>query len=241
MQVSEILEHTREELDDKSDLIAGAPDDLWSDELLVRFLSQGEQRLARFAWVLVDDTSPACCEVALSADQATYNLHKSVLRVLSARLSDTDIDLTRTDHYFIRPYVGVPEPELFQPSYQYTEPSSRPRLYSTDNAVRVIRFRPAPNADAAALSALLRVVRLPLKPLSLDQVDCCPEVPEEYHLELVDWAVYRALMLPNVDTQARQTAKDYRDRFEASLREAKRDRWRQEYAPPQFVFGGWAN
>ena len=47
MRLSEMLEYTAQQyLDDRTDLVDGDPDSLWSDEFLVRQFNEGQRRLA---------------------------------------------------------------------------------------------------------------------------------------------------------------------------------------------------
>ena len=55
MKWGEILQHvTTEYLDDRSDMIEGAADNLWSDEVIMRYLKDAQVELARKIWPIFD-------------------------------------------------------------------------------------------------------------------------------------------------------------------------------------------
>ena len=55
MKLSDMLAFTAKEyLDDRTDLLDGEADELWSDTTLVRYFNEAEKRLCRRAWVLQD-------------------------------------------------------------------------------------------------------------------------------------------------------------------------------------------
>ena len=72
MTVGELLDElARNVLRDRSNLISGPDDNLWSDETLVRYMNEAQYRFARRSLALrVDsDDEPDVCEFALVADQ----------------------------------------------------------------------------------------------------------------------------------------------------------------------------
>ena len=64
-----------------------------------------------------------------------------------------------------------------------------------------------------------------------------PEVPEDYHLGLLDWAAYRALRNVDSDADAIAAADKYKDAFMDMVEQARTDTLRKTFAPLQWGFG----
>lgn len=242
MRLSELLEHLAKDfLDDRTVMVEGAPDKIWGDRVLIRYLNQAEKIFCRQAWVLQDETVAAATVIQLVQDQATYKLHKSILRVLSARLSDTDVPMQRVTWETITPGLGFrPHNGYFDVTTQYVENSGRPHWYSTDRPYRTLRVRSKPDAEAAKLSVMLRVIRMPICDLKVGELTASPEIPEEYHLDLCDYAAGKALSHPNADAESRSRGNELLTEFKAKIKDARRDVRTAEYGPGRTCFGGWA-
>ena len=244
MTRSELLDHLwKHVLDDKTDMLEGAPDSVWTPELLTRYLTHAERLYCRQAWALADDTTAAVCQVPLVLDTAKYTLHSSIVRVLSVTPNDSQVDLSNASYDNIRPRASPVSNEPWGVSTVYNEASGRPRQWSTDRPVGTLRIRPAPSAaEVAAIVRLnLRVIRLPLTTLDPSEAesDPSPEIPEQYHLDLVDYAAGRALTQSNVDRKAHADGKDFLKTFYANVRLAKQETDAAARAPAVFQFGGW--
>jgi len=248
MKLSELLRILRKDyLDDYSGMLDGSPDSVWSPDTLTRYLSTAEERYARRGWVLEDTTTSAVCDVPLVASNQDYALHSSILHVLSVRPADSELDLEHASYETIsmRPRVDPATP--WGMSYAYTSSLGRPQLWSTDRLNRKLRVYPTPRAeDVTAIGELnLRVVRLPLASLIPTEAvpDPEPEIPEEYHLSLLDYAAGRALLHANIDAGSRsgvrQAAKEFLGLFEAAVKEAFVERARLARGPAAVRYGGW--
>lgn len=243
MKLSELLDHVAASvLDDRTSMLNGAPDELWSDEVLARFFRRAEDIFATRTQCIKDDTTAACCEITLVAEQAKYDLHSSVIQVLSVTPADTSVDLQKFDYNSMRPRFDT-SPGYFDINTSYVDTPGRPLWYATDAESQVLKVRPAPRAqDVTDIGTLnLRVARRPLTPLSHETPDAEPEIPERYHLDLCDYVAFRALSLPNVDSDGKREAKSFYAVWEASLRAARGERLTAEAAPVRWGFGGWAN
>jgi hypothetical protein len=245
--LEEILDHLAHNvLDDRADLVSGPPDSLWSDETLVRYLNKGVELFCRKAWAIEDDDigtdlvpSP-CCVIPLQENINRYALHKSVLRVLSCTPADTDIPLLWISFDLIVPRPQVTLPDYYVlPPVPMVEAATRPGWYSTDNATRILRIRPAPDAaNTASIKQLnLRVARLPLVPLTVEDTQAEPAIPEEYHLDLCNYAAGMALMQANVDSEAKDEGAKWVQKYLDDLRSARNDRLKAQMAPGIYVHG----
>jgi hypothetical protein len=101
---------------------------------------------------------------------------------------------------------------------------------------------PAPGADEDGTVLHLRVVRLPLCGYSVDKLQRESELPEDYHLDVLSWAAYRALRGFDADTGAPTSADAHKLAFEEAVRQAIRDTRRKLFTPVGVGYGrnGWA-
>ncbi len=246
MKTSELIAHVAGVmLDDRVEQLSGVPDSLFADATIVRYLNKAQELFCRRAWVLFDnEENSEAARVDLEVGRSDYSLHPSVLFVKSARLSDTEVDLVRVgyDDNRTRLYSNmIVDPDFWDVNVVMTETPGRPQRFSTDTSTKGIRFRRPPDATAALLKVLLRVVRLPLVKLSVDTPDLEPEIPEEFHLDLCLFAGAMCLSHPSIDAELRSQGRNWMSDFNNAVREAKRDRLRLTYSMPQPRFGGWAN
>lgn len=243
MKLSELLAHVGGVmLDDRTDMLSGSSDNLVSDETIVRYLNAGEKILCRKAWVLTDDETPAVCEIALETGVTEYALHKSVLFVKSARLADSDVDLTRVgyDDNRLRA-VDISSPDYWDVNSSLTETTGRPSVFSTDSGVRKIRFGRPPSSTENGLKVNLSVVRTPIVLLDVNDPEAEPEVDEDHHMTLATYAGAKCLQNPNIDSELRSQGREWMSEFNAAVREAKRDNLALQQSMPQFRFGGWGS
>jgi len=236
-------------LRDRSSQIGGPDDSLWSDESLLRYINEAETRLTTIGLVLHDATTTAVTQVPLSEGVAQYTLHPSIIAVISARYSGDPFDLSRAGHDALFAF-SRPDTAFFDPAVAPNLPPGKPLAWTTDEQLDaksgisgVVSLRVYPTPSANYLGPLqLRVIRRPLKPLSLDEPDRGPEVPEQYHLGLLDWAAYRALR--NIDTDVAEMSKAdrFRQTFDEMVSLARRDTLRKLFAPARYSFGlaGWS-
>lgn len=243
MKLSELLAHVGGVmLDDRTDMLSGSPDQLFSDETIVRYLNEAQRILCRRAWVLTDDETPAVCEIALETGVTEYALHKSVLFVKSARLADSDVDLSRVgyDDNRLRA-VDISSPDYWDVNSSLTETTGRPSVFSTDSGVRKIRFGRPPSSTENGLKVNLVVVRMPIVALDVNDQEAEPEVSEEHHMSLATYAGGKCLQNPNIDVELRSQGREWVKEFFAAVRDARRDNLALQQSMPQFRFGGWGN
>ena len=152
---------------------------LFATDWLLGVLSEAEKEAclrARLIW----DESSAFLTVALDAGQDTYPLDARIDRIdrvmfvpAGPGLKPRELELTGAD--------AIAE------QCQWHQSSGRPELAARRG--QTLRVWPAP---AAAYPGVLRIAcyRFPLDVME-DESDE-PEIPQEHHEGLVDWALYRA-------------------------------------------------
>lgn len=232
-------------LRDRSDMMSGPADYLWSDTTLVKYLNEAESLLARKGMVIRDATTAAVVDVPLVAGTTQYTLHPSVVAVISAKIEGDRGDLKRAGHSVFSAFQH-PDALFFDPEQLSLLPPGKPLAFSTDEqldtssgktGVVSLRAYPEPTAEYTGTKIKLRVVRKPIVALTLDEMDAEPEVPEDYHLGLLDWAAYRALRNIDSDAGAADKAEAFKKEFDAMVAQARTDTLRKLFVPQQWDFG----
>ena len=249
MELKELLLELRENiLHDRSDRTSGNADVLWSDDTLLRYINEAHRRFAREGLVIRDNTSPET-QVTLLDGVSEYALHPAILAVISARLVGDTTDLQRTGHAHLDSRTA-PGQMYFTPS-SGTPRQGRPLVFATDETLSqfggsdpatamTMRVYPVPDANTAGVVVQTRVVRMPLRELRFGETETL-EIPEEHHLEMLDWAAYLALRIADIDAGDAQRSAGFRQSFEIHVKEARQATMRKLFAPAGWSFGngGW--
>lgn len=215
-------------LRDVSTIVTGTSQDdyLWTDEALIRYIKDAEEKFAAGTLCLRDSVTTALTRITLIAGQTDYALDPRVASVYSA-LYNGNVRMGRSSFGTIFGAKGD-----ITPNAAYYEPQStgQPRLYYTDGDTNSIGFYPTPSAAEAGQTIRIWVSRRPLVPLSKNDLDAEPEIPEEYHLDLLEWAAWRALRNHDADIDGdpqnisivMARANSHRNRFNEAVAECKR-------------------
>ena len=233
-------------LNDRTSRVSGSSDYLWTDEELVIYMNEAQRRFATQGLVLRDGTSPEATRITLVAGQSSYDLHESVLAVLSARVSSQEVDLQRVGHSVLNAY-RQPTESWIDPSSLTTMPPGAPVAFSTDETLSLddydslgratLRIHPAPSDALAGTIIQLRVVRKPIEQLQLSDLQASPEIPADHHLEMLDYAAYLALRIVDDDAGSVKRAADFKATFEENVTEARKSAMRKLFAPMDWGFG----
>lgn len=216
-------------LRDVSTIVTGLAqaDFLWTDEALIRYIRDAEEKFAAQTLCLRDSKTAAVANITLVAGQNEYDLDPRVISVYNARYGST-IRLGRSSFATLFGAKGD-----ITPNAAYYEPNStgQPRLYYTDGDTGSIGFYPTPTTAEAGQVIRLWTARRPLVPLSKNNLDAEPEIPGEYHLDLLEWAAWRALRNHDADIDGDPNniaivmarANSHRNRFNEAVLECKRE------------------
>lgn len=242
MKLEELLEQcAKEHLDDRTDLIDGDPDVLWPDTTLVRYMNEAERYICRRAWVLIETGIAPAGHLVLVTGKTIYTLHKSVLRVFDATPSGQLAPLGRADDINLRnPYP--PSADAFDVGQAAAIAANTlnipgpPLALASDAGTKQLRVAPTPTSDQNGLIVTLKVARMPICQLDVNKPNACPEIPEEYHLWLSDYAAGRALLQANVDSQSKAEGRELVAKFEQNVKEARQDRQRASLGGDRWVF-----
>lgn len=251
MRLGDLLDELRSNiLHDKSKQISGPSDYLWSDTTLIRYINESQRRFARRTLCIRDKNTPQCCQIKTVAGQDEYPLDPSVIAVMSVRMAGDKADLARAGHSAFDTY-HMPDSRFFDPAQFSNLPPGKPLAYATDETllendfgsmgVVSLRLYPVIAAPYDKIIATMRVCRLPIAPLTSDDLDAVPEIPHDYHLDMLDWAAYLALRVVDLDMGAPQRALEFKASFEDHVTQARKENMRKLFAPAQWGFGraGW--
>ena len=83
----------------------------------------------------------------------------------------------------------------------------------------------------------MRVLRMGLRPLNPLILTQSPEIPQEYHFDIVTGAAFRALAVMDTDASAPMASANYERLFNDAILQARRDVRKRYKLGPRFVVG----
>lgn len=199
MNLGDLIQRTRQRLDDKKEPF------LWSDDDLTAYLNEAVNEAAERARLITDLTTTAVTLIPLVPDVRQYELHPSVIDVVGAAIVSDGSPLPGRR----LKRIGDAWPTRFYTGWAdfYSVALRGPLAVLTiDRAVQ--DFLPA-----AVLH--LAVQRRPLVPM-VDPADI-PELPESTHADLTYWAAYMAFDTRDNDSGDTSKAATNEARFTAKF------------------------
>lgn len=220
MTLEELLEELRENiLRDVSDAVGADPgDQLLSDKTLVRYINDGVVQFCKVTLCLRDETTPEVCHLQLEEGRSEYELDPRVLSLFGARVGNRHLKRT-TYAAMTNRHGGL---SFSPPVETWGNGHGGPSVYYTDRESGKVGVYPAPSAqfiESTGGLLVVRVARKPLKPLVVTDLRAVPEIPEEYHLDAVEWAAWRALRNHDTDVENMAKASAHKKRFTDATRE----------------------
>lgn len=211
----ELIAHLRESILDDT-----APPQLWSDSELLRFLNYAEVQACRRAHLIIDSTTSSdsgtaatagtmgqkpLCSLSIVANQATYNLSPKILQIKRCQLRSMTYPLVGPVSYselddLFSGWMGTN-------GTVGTSGSGGVPVYFINEPGNTIAFVQAPSTTD---TAQLVVSRLPLISFGLQT---SPEIDEQYHVGLCDWAAHLAFQKPDTETVNLNLSKVYENKF----------------------------
>lgn len=174
---------------------------LFPDADVNDWFNQAQEEAAIRADLLLEVDTDAICQIAVTAGTAGYDLHAKITRVRYASFQITGdaqpcevdlIDRTKLDKRF--------------PNWR-NDTCGAPRFLMIEQGKA--RLAPAPTSDG---TLRLEAYRLPLATMAADSDE--PEIREQHHRYLVDWALFRGYSRPDTETQDLARANAAQERFE---------------------------
>ena len=231
MNGKELIAHLRESILDDVAL-----PHLWSDAELLRWLNYAEPQACRRANLIIDSSTAndagtsgtggtagqkPLCQVSITANQAVYSVSPKILQIRRCQLSTMTYPLTG-------PVTDAELDDLFS-GWQGTAGTvgtagtgGVPTFFRFNGSSIVFILAPSTND-----TAYLTVSRLPLQPFGLNT---SPEIDEQYHIGLCDWAAHLAYMKPDTETINLNLSKMYEAKFIeqfGTLQDATIQEWRK--------------
>lgn len=195
MNLEQLITHTRNNV-----LRDEAEPHLWGDEELTLYFNQAEQLFARRTHCLIAEDGPLS-ELPLLQGEQAYALNPKTVAIIA-----------------VYDNLGTIMRDVSRGKVKTRWMSGRPTAYSTDAAVKTIRFVPTPDDD---YEVSMVVAHKPLNDLA--NPSDTPSIPEEYHLFLCDYVAYMALRNNDPEQSQMAAADMFRAQWEESVREAKRE------------------
>jgi hypothetical protein len=194
----EIVTWLRELLDDEVQPY------LWTTSYLLRGLNDAEEQACRRAYCILDKLTASVCQITLSASVATFALHSKILQVRRVNVGSTDVPVIQKTREYLDENI---------PGWWSVQGVPEYYIVDTDHT---ITFYPMPQSlDTASMI----VARLPL--VSMKAVGSgdgyVPEIPEEFHRDLLIWGQRAAYMKNDADTFNLELAQKFEDEFTAKF------------------------
>lgn len=101
-----------------------------------------------------------------------------------------------------------------------------------------LRLYPIPDVANAGAVMQMRVARLPASRLTPANLQAVPEIPEDYHLDMLDYAAYLALRIVDHELGDPVRAQEFLQSFDKHVEEARVEILRKTFAPQPWGFGG---
>lgn len=168
----------------------------WSSAILTDYLNEAVDLFARRTYCLLDDSQG----ITTAADVTRYELDPSVIAVIAVRDSN-----------------GHPLSPVWSTASN-TPSTGFPRHYTARPGPASLLIWPTPD-DAYDLQVL--VARRPESAMTAASDE--PEIPEQFHRSLCDYAAYRAWLLADPDGENQKAAMAAQARWDLQLRDAKRE------------------
>lgn len=156
---------------------------LFKDEWIAAWLSEAQAEAAIRGRLILEDANPAVCQIAVTAGQASYELHRSIYEIADLRFVPAGQPKSVPLALVTREWLDDKRPG-------WRDCAGTPQFaIQTDRRIRLVGV---PDADGMLR---LEAYRAPLKALENDTDK--PELNEAHHRHLVQWALHRAFSRPD--------------------------------------------
>jgi hypothetical protein len=111
-------------------------------------------------------------------------------------------------------------------------------VQNDQGSLQVVNLRVYPTPAAPYLNTIkLRVVRKPINKFTTKNLEAVPEIPDDHHMQMLDYAAYLALRKVDRDAEDRQRAADFLASFNDSIEKAKELMQRKMQTRLEWAFG----
>lgn len=158
----------------------------WDAEWIATWLTEAQAEAAIRKRLLYEASNPAVCQIAVLADTATHELHKSLFELVHLRFQATGAATSS-----VLTIKAREELDRIRPGWR--DETGTPRHAIQDDT----RITLVPRPELAG-TLHIEGYRVPLKALENDTDK--PELNEAHHRHLVHWALHRAFSKPDSET-----------------------------------------
>lgn len=195
MNLDELIKQFRNYMDDKV-----APY-LWDDDEVILYINEAEREAARRSRCLTDSLDPEICYLPVKAGQSVYKLDKRILYVRRMKTDKHDRLLTPVRAHLLECHDN-----------KWESRTGRVENVVMDHNSRSVTLYRVPSEDQ---TIRMTVVRLPVRKMA--SLSDEPEIPEEYHLAMLNYAYYLAYSKQDVEGNSEDRAQMFYNRFEAEF------------------------
>ena len=158
----------------------------WDAEWIATWLTEAQAEAAIRKRLLYEASNPAVCQIAVAANAATHELHKSLFELVHLRFQATGAATSS-----VLSIKAREELDRIRPGWR--DETGTPRHAIQDDT----RITLVPRPELAG-TLHIEGYRVPLKALENDTDK--PEIHEAHHRHLVHWALHRAFTKPDSET-----------------------------------------
>ena len=159
---------------------------LWPDEWVAPWLTEAVSEAAVRGRLIYEAANAAVSQIAVSANAATHELHKSLFELVHLRFQATGAATSS-----VLSIKAREELDRIRPGWR--DETGTPRYAVQDDT----RITLVPRPEVAG-TLHIEGYRVPLKALENDTDK--PEIHEAHHRHLVHWALHRAFSKPDSET-----------------------------------------
>lgn len=194
MDIADLITSVRTDYLDDS--IAG---ELWDNNFMFRAFTEAQRQVCNRQNILFDDSTAEYTSITLVDGTASYALSPKI----------TDIEQVIFDSLAVT--------QLSKHELERSTPAWRAKTGMTGKVVnyiirgKSIRFIPSPDADDDAKVVSLEVFRLPAADITA--TTDIPEIPEEFHRDLIYWVLHEACKKQDADTYNQERSDYFLNRF----------------------------
>jgi hypothetical protein len=186
MTVQEIIDLAWSWLDDSQN------PHLWPLPEMVALLNKTVNEFCELTQILVDSTTPALTQYAITAGQAKYAQDERIIEIVRGRLVTADQRITRRTRTYMDAYCGGWD--------SVTSSPGTPQHLLGDLDTGHFTLAPTPDTNDTLKAT---VIRYPLQQLTTAQAvldAALPEIPFKYHFDLLDGIASRAYLKQDTET-----------------------------------------
>lgn len=174
---------------------------LWSDEEIILYINEAEKEVARRTRCLTDSQDPILCNLQVTSGESVYKLDSRILYIKKIKTSAHTSIIQPIKSHILETFDSDWENRVGRVDYAVTDHNSKSiTLYRVPSEDQTLK---------------LTIIRLPLN--KLVNYDDTPEIPEEYHLNMLNYVYYLAYMKQDVEGNSEKRSMMFYQIFESEF------------------------